>query len=199
VTSIPVTEHAELAALVRSARRSNARLGLRFFLAAEGVFFLGLVFVALSVRRGQAGWPPPGAPQPDYTVLLINTAVLLVSGITALAADRSIRAGRRSAMLAWTAATAALGAVFVGGQLREFAAMGGWSAGEGVYATLFNVLSGLHGAHVAAGILLLLIVLARAVAGSFGLGRHAMVTVAAWFWFFVSTAWLALLGVLLIA
>lgn len=189
-------EYAELVEARRALAGANARLGLIFFLVAETVFFVGLIFVTLSVRRGSLAWPPAGAAAPDVGAVLFNTGVLLASGLTMLAGARAMKAGRRRAMATLTVATAALGSYFLWGQWREFQAMGGWQTGEGLYTTLFNVLSGFHGLHVVIGLLLICVVLVRTALGQFSPERHDFVRGAVWFWYLVSTVWLALLAVL---
>lgn len=189
-------EYADLVQARRAMDGANVRLGLVFFLIAEAVFFVGLIFVALSVRRDALAWPPPGATAPDVAALLVNTGVILISGLTMLAGARAMRAGRVRRLGAWTAVTAALGVAFLSGQWTEFQAMGGWRTGDGLYNTLFNVVSALHGAHVILGLLLLGVVLFRAGLGSLSDERHDFVRGAAWFWYLVSTVWLALLAAL---
>ncbi len=192
----PEVEYADLVKARRALDGANARLGLIFFLVAEAVFFVGLIFVALSVRRGSLAWPPPGANAPDVGALLINTGAILASGLTMLAGARSMRSGRKGAMAAWTIVTGSLGVLFLRGQWVEFQAMGGWRTGDGLYNTLFNVLSGLHGLHVVIGLVLIGVVLFRAALGKFSADKHDFVRGAAWFWYLVSTVWLALLATL---
>jgi cytochrome c oxidase subunit 3 len=180
----------------RRVRASNALLGTVCFLAAEAMFFLGLIFVVLEVRRTSVAWPPLDAPPLDWRLALANTAVLCVSAGTIRAARRAIGGDDRPALVRWLAATLALGVVFVAGQGLEFQRLGGWRPGEGLYRSLFDTLVGLHAAHVLAGIALLAVVLARARVGQFSATRHVAVRAAELYWYFVALAWLALLAAL---
>ena len=59
------------------------------------------------------------------------------------------------------------------------------------YGSLFYTVTGFHGAHVAVGLLMLLVVMVRAWLGHFAEGRHLAITNTAWYWHFVDVVWLA--------
>ena len=66
----------------REPRRSgldNARLATMFFIAAEIMFFAGLISSYLVLRTGAAQWPPPLQPRLPVLVTGLNTIVLLAS------------------------------------------------------------------------------------------------------------------------
>jgi cytochrome c oxidase subunit 3 len=178
---------------------ANGLLGAVCFVLAEAMFFLGLVFVTLHIRHDAAGWAPPGSPRLHTALLLANTAVLLASGVTMLLAVGAVRRGDRAALRRWLAVTTALGSAFLAGQLVEFLRLGGWRPAEGIYRTLFDVLAGLHGLHVAAGVGLLAVVLWRARLGQLTPDRHLAVSAGALYWSFVTAVWLVLLAALMIA
>lgn len=192
----------ELAARQQARNGRNGVYGMLLLVGAEVVFFVGLIWVVLWVRRAAPVWPPADAPALDWPLLLANTAALLVSGGTMLLAQRAIRHGRRRAMLGWATATLALALAFVTGQWLEFQHIGGWQAdGElGVtFRTLFNVLTGFHAAHVVVGAMLLATVLLRGLRGHFDAQRHVFVTAAALYWYLVAAVWLVLLAALVVA
>ncbi len=58
------------------------------------------------------------------------------------------------------------------------------------YGSFFYLITGLHGAHVAGGLLMLLYVLVRAFAGHFDAVRHSAVSNAILYWHFVDVVWL---------
>lgn len=198
----PGLDVVELAALQRARAGRNGYYGMVLLVGAEVVFFIGLIWVAIAVRRSAPVWPPADAPTLDLPLLAGNTAALLASAGTMLAAQRATRAGRGRAMQAWTLATVALAATFMAGQWLEFQHIGGWrtDGARGVsFLTLFNVLTGFHAAHVAAGALLLVTVLVRALRGTLDAPRYAFVDGAALFWYLVAAVWLVLLAALLLA
>lgn len=193
----PDVDVAAMAARHEAARAGNGRLAMRLAIAAEALFFAGLVASVWQIRRAATVWPPAGAPLPDTTLLAINTAVLVASAGTVWLGVRALAADRRRAGLGWLAATAVLGGGFLYGQWREFVHMGGWQVGGDLFAPLFNILSGFHGAHVVAGLVLLAITLARGLAGGLSAGSHLIARLSMWFWWLVAAVWLVLLAALL--
>jgi len=177
---------------------TNGTLGTLFFVAAEAMFFLGLVFVAHELRHSSPTWPPPGAPAPDAWLLLGNTVVLLVSSLTMHLAVRALRRDDRRALVRRLVATTLLGLVFLVGQGVEFNRLGGWQPAGSLSRTLFDVLAGMHGLHVTAGLVLLGVVLARARLGQFSARRHLAVSAAEIYWHFVTAVWLVLFAVLVV-
>jgi len=179
-------------------RQANARLGTVFFLAAEGMFFLGIVSFALYIRRQFATWPPPGTPTPNGTVLVANALVLLASAVLALVALRWVEVGWRWQGRAALGAALLAGALFLAGQLAEFTRLGGWSPRGDMFRTLFDTLAALHGAHVASGLLGLALALgvlwlARREPGRRG---QVLLTAVTWYWVFIALTWPVLLVVL---
>lgn len=186
-----------LDAAYRAARGRNGRLAMRLAIVAEALFFAGLVASAWQIRRQAAVWPPAGVVLPDRTLLVVNTSALMASAGTAWIALRMLGRGRVRAGIGFLGATFGLGAAFLFGQWREFVHMGGWRAGEDMFTPLFNILSGFHGLHVVAGLVLLGIALAQGLGGRFDAGPHQWARVSAWFWWLVAAVWLVLLATLL--
>lgn len=177
---------------------ANARLGTVYFLVAEGVFFVGLVFFAWFIRNRSASWPPPGAPSPSTALLLGNVALLLGSAALAVAAGRAARAGRNGwAQLGFLAALAT-GSLFLFGQWSEYLRLGGWQPLDNMFRTLFDSLAALHAAHVAMGLVLLAIVFTLLRQCASGATRQALLRASVWYWVFVALTWPVLLAVLTI-
>jgi hypothetical protein len=57
---------------------------------------------------------------PAFGIPLLNTMLLLASGVTITIAHHALRAGQRGALLFWLAATVLLGAVFLYYQVHEY-------------------------------------------------------------------------------
>jgi len=155
------------------------------FLASDAMSFGGLL-VAYAVLRTRADAWPAAAARLDVPLAAVLTLVLLASSLTvALAADAA-RAGRARATAGWLGATLALGAAFLGGQAWEWHALAhhgvGFAADQA--ASTFYAITGWHGAHVAAGLVYLGVVLARR--------RGEAVASAALFWQFLDAVWMVL-------
>ena len=85
--------------------------------------------------------------------------------------------------------TLALGTAFLVVQGVEYHAKR-FGPRTNAYASAFYTVTGFHGAHVAVGLLMLLIVSLRAFRGHFAAGRHEAVTNVSWYWHFVDVVWL---------
>jgi cytochrome c oxidase subunit 3 len=175
---------------------ANARLATVFVLLAETVFFLGLVFAALSIRRRFAVWPPAGTPELDTALVVANLALLLLSGGAAYVAMRRWRAAQTAPARHWLAATAAMGLVFLVGQLYEFLRLGGWQPADSMFRALFDTLAWLHAVHVGTGLGLLAMMWLLVRRGQYGPDRQALFAAVCWYWVFVAWMWPVLLAVL---
>jgi cytochrome c oxidase subunit III len=155
----------------------------------------------------EGGWPSNGpsslGPRADGSfetipalgVPLINTAILLTSGVTITIAHHALRAGQRGILKVFLAATFLLGFVFVylqAGEYHEAYKELGLTLGTGIYGSTFFMLTGFHGLHVTIGAIMLLIIWLRTMKGHFTPDRHFAFEGVAWYWHFVDVVWLGL-------
>ena len=94
--------------------------------------------------------------------------------------------------------TAVLGAGFLVGQLfawRELASSGIYLVSH-PHSSFFYVLTGIHGVHLLAGVLVLFYVLSLALRYRLTPGESSSPTIAATYWHFVDGLWLYLMVVL---
>ena len=172
----------------QSSRVDAQTLGIYLFIISEimlfGAFFTAYFF--LRVVHGDP-WPAPGTDIP-VAVAGVNTAILLSSSLTMHWALVSAKAGQRSGMRAGLAATFFLGLTFLSVQINEYVSLG-WSPQDHSQGTIFYSLTGLHGAHVTVGLLLLLFANIRANRGHFSPEEHRGVEVPGIYWHFVDIMW----------
>ena len=156
--------------------------------------------------------PPPGCTVARPAILNIpvtsaSTFVLLMSSLAmvlALAAvedkDRPIRAGAgwwerslRSSKL-WLWMTALLGTTFLGFQAYEFTSFvhEGLTIRRNLFGTSFFTLTGFHGAHVTAGVIWLLSLLAIDFKRGLRPSDALVVDLAALYWHFVDVVWIVI-------
>jgi cytochrome c oxidase subunit 3 len=167
-----------------------------FLLSDVATFAAGFVYYAF-VRVGP--WPPSDLPPLLGSLVLVNTAVLVVSSGTIHLAHGALDSGRRERFVAWLAVTVGLGVVFVGGQALEyyeFVVEEGFSLSSGAFGSAFYGLTGLHGLHVTLGVVLLASLLVRALRGHYAEGRDTAVRTVSLYWHFVDAVWLFLVVVL---
>ena len=201
------------------------RMGMVWFIFSEVMFFaafFGALFYArmLSVpwlggegdgmqthnllwQGFDAAWPTNGPANvggtfetiPAFGIPLLNTMLLLASGVTITIAHHALRAGQRGALLFWLAATVLLGAVFLYYQVHEYAEAYGHlklTLGSGIYGSTFFMLTGFHGMHVTLGAIMLSVIWFRCAKGHFSKDNHFGFEAVAWYWHFVDVVWLGL-------
>ena len=203
-------------------RLRRARMGLAVALTPILMLFISFT-VAYLVRRGyltfDAGsnsygrtWLPVHLP---WEILLINTAVLIVSSISMEFARRQIT---RDAALSpvksipgvslgderhfpWLGLTTFLGLAFLAGQMYLWTqlAAGGFHLYSGPSSSFVYFLTGMHAIHLAGGTLALLVANATAWLGRPVESRRIVVDVSAWYWHFMAGLWIYILGLLAFA
>jgi cytochrome c oxidase subunit 3 len=176
---------------------SNQKFGLLLFIASEAILFAALFANYFYNRAYSRGWPPEGDVHervPALPLALVLTVVLLTSGLTCHNAVSAIKRGSQVAMLGWLTATIALGVLFLAGQAYEYVSLfqEGITPTSGLYGTTFFALTGMHGAHVIAGVLLLVAMYIRGLAGHFSPRHHFGLEGATLYWHFVDLVWVAL-------
>jgi len=150
-----------------------------------------------------AAWPTNGPGTiggqfqtiPAWGLPLINTLILLSSGVTLTIAHHALKGGRRRALLLWLGLTVLLGCVFLFLQAEEYIHAYtelNLTLGSGIYGSTFFMLTGFHGMHVLLGTIMLAVMWLRAAKGHFSRDNHFAFEAAAWYWHFVDVVWLAL-------
>ena len=124
----------------------------------------------------------------------LNTALLLLSGVTLTFAHHALRSGHRNKIIGWLVATIALGTAFLGFQIMEYghAYADGLKMTSGIYGSTFYMLTGFHGFHVTVGAIMLTVILYRVQKGHFSADNHFGFEGVAWYWHFVDVVWLGL-------
>jgi cytochrome c oxidase subunit 3 len=126
---------------------------------------------------------------------LLNTLLLLTSGVTCTWAHHGLIAKNRKQLIQGLSATVALGFLFVLCQAIEYHeaySEMGLTLGSGIYGSTFFMLTGFHGFHVCVGAIILSVVLFRSAKGHFTPENHFAFEAAAWYWHFVDVVWLGL-------
>jgi heme/copper-type cytochrome/quinol oxidase subunit 3 len=166
-------------------------------IATEAMLFAYLLFGYYYLWSMAARpWPPDGAPR--LTLAAPNTVLLLASSATMWWAERGIRHGAPRRLKIGLLATFALGAVFLAIQGVEYSRET-FGPRSHAYGSMFYTITGFHGAHVAVGLLMNVVVQVRAWLGHFSAERHLAVTNAAMYWHFVDAVWLAVFATFYIA
>jgi cytochrome c oxidase subunit 3 len=173
----------------RSSRVEPQLLGMLLFIISEvmifGAFFTAYFFIR--VVQGDA-WPAHGMEIPTGPVA-INTVVLLSSSLTMHWAQTSIKHDNRWGLKAGIASTLFLGICFLALQVNEYVHVG-FAPHDHAQGSIFYGLTGLHGAHVCIGLILLSMVTVRAFRGHFSAKHHRGVEMPGIYWHFVDIMWI---------
>jgi cytochrome c oxidase subunit III len=170
------------------------------WLGGEGSKFLTNLylwkgFTATWPTNGPAGVGGEFETIPAFGIPALNTAILLSSGVTITIAHHALRAGNRTLLKIFLAATFLLGFLFVYMQANEY--MEAYkdlnlTLGSGVYGSTFFMLTGFHGLHVTLGAIMLTVIWLRVMKGHFTPTHHFAFEGVAWYWHFVDVVWLGL-------
>jgi cytochrome c oxidase subunit 3 len=194
-------------------RPNPVSVGTIVWLASELMFFAGLFAMYFSARS-----VIPADEWASQTEMLnvpfavANTTVLVLSSVTCqlgvVAAERfqPVRTGsilqvNRWGMNEWMTLTYVMGAIFIGGQIFEYAELvhEGLTISSHPYGSVFFLATGFHGLHVVGGLIAFLFLLGRSFSAK-NFGHHEATTgiVTSYYWHFVDVVWIALFFVIYI-
>lgn len=180
---------------------SNVETGLRYgmvlFIISEVIFFFSFFWaffyrsVAPAPEIG-ASWPPAGImPFNPFEVPLLNTIILLSSGVSVTWAHHGIIRGAHSQATQGLLVTIILGLYFTALQALEYFEAS-FTIADRAYGATFFVATGFHGLHVIVGTTFLIFTWIRAKQFDFRINHHFGFEAAAWYWHFVDVVWLFL-------
>jgi heme/copper-type cytochrome/quinol oxidase subunit 3 len=179
----------------RAARgTSSPILGMVLFVASEAMFFAALFAAYFTSFSRTSVWPPLNVPIPDLPIPIALTVILVSSSVVLQTGVRAARRGDTNALTRRLMLTVALGVAFLALQGYDYSQLT-FGIHDGIYPSLFYVMTGLHMAHVIGGVVFLSIVLAQSLTGQLSLRRHEPVEAAAIYWHFVDVVWLGLFSV----
>jgi len=161
-------------------------------------FFLSLFFWAFFHRSLSPAieigtlWPPQNiSPFNPFQVPLLNTAILLSSGVTVTWAHHGLIENNYSQITQGLFFTVLLGIYFTILQAYEYVEAS-FTISDCVYGSTFFIATGFHGLHVLIGTTFLLVCLFRHLNNHFSGRHHFGFEAAAWYWHFVDVVWLFL-------
>jgi cytochrome c oxidase subunit 3 len=185
-------------------------VGTIVWLGSEVMFFAGLFAIYFTLKSTSPDLWASETQHLNIPYSLTNTIVLVASSFTCqfgvFAAERlQPRATGLSptkwGMVEWFTLSYALGAVFVSGQIMEYATLvsEGISLSSNAYGSAFYLTTGFHGLHVTGGLIAFLLVIGRAFAvKTFGHKEATSAIVVSYYWHFVDVVWIGLFAVIYI-
>lgn len=185
-------------------------VGTIVWLSSELMFFAGLFAMYFTIRAVE---PNLWATEPELLNIPFsstNTVILVLSSFTCqagvFAAERlqpgrtgSLLNLRRWGMREWYVLTFVMGAVFVSGQIYEYAVLvsEGLTIASSPYGSVFYLTTGFHGLHVTGGLIAFLLIIGRSFAAKkFGHHEATSAVVTSYYWHFVDVVWIGLFAVI---
>nr|AHA52505.1 cytochrome c oxidase subunit III [Euurobracon breviterebrae] len=176
---------------------SGIRIGMLLFILSEVMFFISFfwcyfhMFLSPSVEIGGV-WPPKGILVFDpYSIPLLNTLILLSSGVTITWAHYSLMSSKIKEVEVSILMTIFLGSVFIFFQFMEYKDSF-FSISDSVYGSIFFLITGFHGFHVIMGVIFIFYSVVRIFSFHYTKIHHLGFEVASWYWHFVDVVWLFL-------
>jgi len=172
-------------------------MGVALFIVSEILFFLAIFWAffhsALSptVELG-AQWPPMGIEAINpFELPLLNTVILLSSGVTVTYAHHSLIQGNRAGALYGLVATVILAVIFTALQGIEYT-VSSFTISDGAFGSCFYFGTGFHGLHVMIGTAFISVGLWRVLAYHSTDNHHLGLESSILYWHFVDVVWLFL-------
>jgi cytochrome c oxidase subunit III len=209
VTSTSLSPSASAPAINRP---NVVAVGTIVWLGSEVMFFAGLFAIYFTLKSTSPDLWAAETQHLNFLYAATNTLILVLSSVTCqfgvFAAERMQprRAGGifqfwRWGMVEWFTLTYLMGAIFVSGQVLEYATLvsEGISLSSNAYGSAFYLTTGFHALHVTGGLIAFLLVIGRAFAVKiFGHKEATSAIVVSYYWHFVDVVWIGLFAVIYI-
>jgi cytochrome c oxidase subunit 3 len=177
--------------------QKGINLGVALFIISEVFFFLAIFWaffhsaISPDVEIG-AEWPPKGIQAINpFELPLLNTVILLSSGVTVTYSHHSLIKGDRKGTLYGLVYTIILAIIFTALQGIEYT-VSSFTISDGVFGSCFYFGTGFHGLHVIIGTIFLAVGLWRALAYHLTDNHHLGFEAGILYWHFVDVVWLFL-------
>jgi cytochrome c oxidase subunit I+III len=173
----------------------KVKLGMWVFLSSEVILLGSFLGAYIFLRAAVPNWPAPSYIH-NIPLGTLNTLILVSSGFTMAMAVLSAREGDPRRLLFWLVATFLLGSVFIGIKVSEWSNL----ASEGFLVSSANALTqlaasayyflvGLHGAHVTAGLIVMVYLMKKTMNGIYTKDNHQAIENFGLYWAFVDIIW----------
>ena len=181
-------------------------VGTIIWLSSELMFFAALFASYFTIRSVSPELWAENTALLNIPFASVNTTILVLSSLTCqlgvFAAERG-QVGRKGSLLdvrgwglrEWFILTYFMGAIFIAGQVTEYASLvqEDVTISSSAYGSMFYLTTGFHGLHVTGGLIAFLFVLGRTfVARKFTHEQAVSAIVVSYYWHFVDVVWIGL-------
>ncbi|HEY4798709.1 MAG TPA: heme-copper oxidase subunit III [Bacteroidia bacterium] len=168
---------------------SNGMIAMILFLAAEIMFFAGLISAYVVNKAFASAMPAISQPRLPVEVTAANTILLLASAVTIFLFSRNYKQEKRS--IALLAATMLIGIIFIAVQGTEWVQLlsFGFSTHSSLYGAFFYTIIGAHALHVIIGLSLLVYLFVILKKSRPIEDAKSKIAVCSLYWYFVVGIW----------
>lgn len=180
-------------------RPNLVAVGTMVWLSSELMFFAALFAMYFTMRSINPDVWATDAALLNVPFSAANTTILVLSSVTCQLGVFAAERGDVKNLRKWFIITFIMGAVFIGGQVFEYAELvhKGLTLSSSAYGSGFYLTTGFHGLHVTAGLIAFLFVLGRTYAARrFTHEQATSAVVVSYYWHFVDVVWIALFTVI---
>nr|UAT98531.1 cytochrome c oxidase subunit III [Limois sp. WW-2021a] len=177
--------------------KSLMKMGMIMFIISEIMFFFSFFWMFFhsslspSIEIGM-NWPPKSIKTFNpMEIPLLNTIILISSGISVTWAHHSILSNKFSSSNKSLLLTILMGIYFTILQKWEYS-QSQFTIADSIYGSSFFLTTGFHGIHVIVGTIFLSVSLVRCMKMHFSNNHHFGLEAAIWYWHFVDVVWLFL-------
>ena len=165
----------------------DAVLGMIFLLAAELMFFSGLISAFVVNKTGAIAWPPAGQPRLPVEMTAINSFILVMSGVLLFLSEKK----NSKRLLSLSILSGVTFLLIQGSEWVKLLGFGLSSSGS-IYGAFFYVIIGAHGLHVLAGLALLIYLFFSLQKNNEEQTMKTTFTAFSLYWYFVVAIWIPL-------
>jgi cytochrome c oxidase subunit 3 len=176
-------------------RPNMVSVGTIVWLSSELMFFAALFAMYFTLRSVNPDVWAEETELLNIPFATVNTIILVLSSVTCQLGVFAAERGDVHKLRRWFIITFIMGAVFIAGQVTEYAELvhEGLTLSSSAYGSVFYLTTGFHGLHVTGGLIAFLFVLARTyVSKRFTHRQATSAIVVSYYWHFVDVVWIGL-------
>lgn len=186
---VPLVPAADALPRTGVGRNAPGWWGMVLFCSTEVALFSYFIVSYFYLRGAAVSFAAEGGRHSSLTLPVLMTVLLVSSSVVLRWGEKGMERGDSTRLMIALGITIALGIGFLATQAVEYS-RADHTAQSDAYWSAFFAITGVHGAHVAMGLLMLTVNLVRASLGHFTSARRLAVQNGALYWHMVDAVWL---------